>query len=86
MSEQIVQQRNGHTAPAPAPASPKASPTPRRRLMVVGGLLVAGLLGFGVWHFFLAGSGAWQIPPICAIGLVFYTLAWRATRRMQVNA
>ena len=57
MSEQIVQQRNGHTAPAPVPASPKASHTPRRRVMVVGGLLVAGLVGFGVWHFFLAGSG-----------------------------
>jgi hypothetical protein len=27
-----------------------------------------------------------QLPPICAIGLVFYALAWRATRRMQVNA
>jgi hypothetical protein len=27
-----------------------------------------------------------RVPPICAIGLVFYTLAWRATRRMQVNA
>ncbi len=39
---------------------------------------------------FLQGAGwaamGWQIPPICAIGLVFYTLAWRATRRMQVNA
>ena len=23
------------------------------------------------------------IPPICSIGLVFYALAWRATRRMQ---
>jgi ABC-2 type transport system permease protein len=32
-------------------------------------------------------SAVWtQVPPICAIGLVFYTLAWRATRRMQVNA
>jgi len=30
--------------------------------------------------------GVWrQLPPICAIGLVFYALAWRATRRMQVN-
>jgi ABC-type multidrug transport system permease subunit len=39
---------------------------------------------------FLQGAGWtamwWQIPPICAIGLVFYTLAWRTTRRMQVNA
>ena len=25
----------------------------------------------------------WLIPPICGIGLVFYALAWRATRRMQ---
>ena len=32
-----------------------------------------------------AGVG-WQVPPICAIGLVFYSLAWRTTRRMQVNA
>ena len=32
-------------------------------------------------------SAAWtQVPPICAIGLAFYALAWRATRRMQVNA
>jgi len=39
---------------------------------------------------FLQGAGwagvGWQLPPICAIGLVFYTLAWRTTRRMQVNA
>jgi len=39
---------------------------------------------------FLQGAGwagvGWQVPPICAIGLVFYTLAWRTTRRMQVNA
>src|SRR5262245_15668963 len=39
---------------------------------------------------FLQGAGwagVWlQIPPICAIGLAFYALAWRATRRMQVNA
>jgi ABC-2 type transport system permease protein len=39
---------------------------------------------------FLQGAGWpavwWLIPPICAIGLVFYALAWRATRRMQVNA
>jgi hypothetical protein len=27
-----------------------------------------------------------ELPPICAIGLGFYALAWRATRRMQVNA
>jgi hypothetical protein len=27
-----------------------------------------------------------QLPPICAIGVVFYALAWRATRRMHVNA
>jgi len=32
-----------------------------------------------------AGVGS-QVPPICAIGLAFYALAWRATRRMQVNA
>ena len=36
-------------------------------------------------------GGGWaavwaQVPPICAIGLVFYALAWCATRRMQVNA
>ena len=39
---------------------------------------------------FLQGAGWaamwWQIPPIAAIGLVFYALAWRTTRRMQVNA
>jgi ABC-2 type transport system permease protein len=39
---------------------------------------------------FLQGAGWaamwWQILPICAIGLVFYTLAWRTTRRMQVTA
>lgn len=39
---------------------------------------------------FLQGAGwagvAWQIPPIGAIGLVFYALAWKTTRRMQVNA
>jgi multidrug efflux pump subunit AcrA (membrane-fusion protein) len=39
----------------------------------------------------LLHGGGWaavwaQVPPICAIGLVFYALAWRATRRMQVNA
>jgi hypothetical protein len=39
----------------------------------------------------LLQGGGWaavwaQVPPICAIGLVFYTLAWRATRRTQVNA
>jgi ABC-2 type transport system permease protein len=39
---------------------------------------------------FLQGAGwagiGWQLPPIAAIGLVFYALAWRTTRRMQVNA
>ena len=39
---------------------------------------------------FLQGAGwtgVWrELPPMCAIGLVFYALAWRATRRMQVNA
>jgi ABC-2 type transport system permease protein len=39
---------------------------------------------------FLQGAGWpavwWQLFPIAAIGLVFYTLAWRSMRRMQVNA
>jgi ABC-2 type transport system permease protein len=39
---------------------------------------------------FLQGAGwpaMWhQLWPIAAIGLVFYALAWRTTRRMQVNA
>jgi drug efflux transport system permease protein len=39
---------------------------------------------------FLQGAGwpaMWRnVLPIAAIGLVFYALAWRATRRMQVNA
>ncbi len=39
----------------------------------------------------LLQGGGWaavwaQVPPICAIGLAFYVLAWRSTRRMQVNA
>jgi drug efflux transport system permease protein len=38
---------------------------------------------------FLQGAGwpaMWRhLLPICAIGFVFYALAWRATRRMQVN-
>jgi ABC-2 type transport system permease protein len=39
---------------------------------------------------FLQGAGWpavwWQLLPIAGIGLVFYTLAWRSMRRMQVNA
>jgi ABC-2 type transport system permease protein len=43
-----------------------------------------------VRNAFLQGAGWsamwWHIPPICAIDLAFYTLAWRATRRMQLHA
>jgi hypothetical protein len=69
MTAQIVQQpaverekpaMNGSST-APAAGSAKAPQTEaparskRPRVIVAGALLVAGLAGFGLWHFFFAG-------------------------------
>jgi drug efflux transport system permease protein len=48
----------------------------RYYIVVVRDAFLQGAGWAGVWR---------ELPPICAIGLVFYALAWRATRRMQVN-
>src|SRR5262245_50611331 len=61
MTDQIVQQpahKNGTSSDsAPPPAASKGAPSRsvRPRVMIAGGLLVAGLAALGVWHFFLAG-------------------------------
>src|SRR5207245_2121478 len=70
MTDQIVEQpalergkpaMNGHTAPqAATPAR-----TLRPRLIAAGGLLIASLAGFGLWHVFLAGPGV--SPDVIAV-------------------
>jgi HlyD family secretion protein len=56
---------NGHTAPAAAPKAPAevarpAAPSKRPRVIAVVALLVAGLVGFGVWHAFFSAP---DLPP-----------------------
>jgi membrane fusion protein YbhG len=59
MIEQSV--ANGHAGSSAKAADASTSArTPRLRALIVGGLLVAGLAGLGVWHFFLAGP---SVPP-----------------------
>jgi hypothetical protein len=68
MTAQIVHQpaverekpaTNGSAAPTPSSAKAPQTEAPARskrpRVIVAGGLLVAGLAGFGLWHFFFAG-------------------------------
>lgn len=71
MTAQIVHQpvverekpaTNGSAAPTPSSAKAPQTEAPARskrpRVIVAGGLLVAGLAGFGLWHFFFAGPSA----------------------------
>ncbi len=58
MTEQMIKTgTNGHTSVANTRTVPAPARSLRPRLMIGGGLLVAGLAAFGVWHFVLAGPG-----------------------------